>query len=251
MGFWTGAGSALLGLGGGIFGMKGQQSANRTNIKLAREQMAFQERMSNTAIQRRAADMEAAGINRILAANHEASSPAGQTATVQNEKQAGLNAALTAAQIVATKKQGDASAAAAKRSDNLADILGPAAEIMDTLKNTITSAKQGAKEHGDGGGYPMTLPGQLQRLFAWGMEKGANHFSAVEKERADRADRREQQHLLEEPQRLQAELNRLKKNLEWMVDNDINAKSRDQVRARMREIESQLRMMKGPGGKYQ
>ena len=59
------------GLVGSIFSAKGQDKANRQNIALAREQMAFQERMSNTAVQRRFADLSAAGVNPILVSAHE------------------------------------------------------------------------------------------------------------------------------------------------------------------------------------
>lgn len=54
-----------------------QHRANRTNIKLQREQQAWEKDMSNTAIQRRAADIEAAGGNRALAFTNgsEASTP--------------------------------------------------------------------------------------------------------------------------------------------------------------------------------
>lgn len=70
---------------GGLFARSGQKDVNKTNLAIAREQMAFQERMSNTAYQRAIADMRKAGLNPILAASKGgASSPGGASATMQN-----------------------------------------------------------------------------------------------------------------------------------------------------------------------
>lgn len=73
---------------GGLFGDKGQSSANKANLQIAREQMAFQERMSNTAYQRAALDLEKAGLNRVLALGSPASSPTGASATMLNPRAA-------------------------------------------------------------------------------------------------------------------------------------------------------------------
>lgn len=77
---------ALGSVAGGLIGSSGQKDANSTNLRIAREQMAFQERLSNTAVQRGMADYRAAGLNPMLAGMNPASSPSGSTTRVENPK---------------------------------------------------------------------------------------------------------------------------------------------------------------------
>lgn len=79
----AGIGSSLI---GGLFGSSGAKKQNQAQIQAAREQMDFQERMSNTAHQREVKDLKTAGLNPILSAKlGGASSPGGAQPNIVNE----------------------------------------------------------------------------------------------------------------------------------------------------------------------
>lgn len=73
------------GLGEAAIASAGQLLTNRSNQKMSREQMAFQERMSSTALQRFRADAEKAGFNPLYyLKGGGASTPGGSMSVSQN-----------------------------------------------------------------------------------------------------------------------------------------------------------------------
>ena len=109
---------ALLGtLGSAYLGYRGAKKQNIASAKQAQQQMDFQREMSNTAVQRRMADLKAAGINPILAGQKEASTPAGAMAPQVNQAQVALSTLGTAASIANTIAQ-------TQKTEKQTDIIG-------------------------------------------------------------------------------------------------------------------------------
>ncbi len=86
----AGIGAALISAGGGIIG-------NLLRGREAGKNRQFQERMSSTAYQRAAKDLEAAGLNRILAVGSPDSTPAGAMELQQDPITPGISTAIAAA----------------------------------------------------------------------------------------------------------------------------------------------------------
>lgn len=124
--FGTGLGTAI----GGLFGYKGAKKQNIASAQQAQKQMDFQREMSNTAVQRRMADLKAAGINPILAGQKEASSPAGAMAPQVNEAQVALSTISSAAGIAQTISQANLNA-------KKAGIASPAADLGTILTQIL------------------------------------------------------------------------------------------------------------------
>lgn len=139
----------------GIFGSSGQKSTNKANLRIAREQMRFQERMAGTTWQRGVADMRKAGINPMLAVSQGgAPSPTGASSVSQNPNaglSAGIASAFNAAATYIQLRQQEAQTRNIEANTKLTETKLPKAEVMSTPYEIAQSVINKVKDYVKGG----------------------------------------------------------------------------------------------------
>lgn len=151
---------------GGHQAQKGAAEQQATSAQMAKDQMAFQERMANSVEQRKVADLKAAGLNVGMAyGNPGAPVPSGAMGVAQNVRGAGVSSAQALMQTAAQIAQARA---------NIRVANSQALKNQQDANNSFWSAQSAARMYGLmwTGGKTPALQEQISRMMLEQMRAG-------------------------------------------------------------------------------
>lgn len=161
-------------IGGGL-SMWGQDRANKATERLARDRMAWEERMSSTAHQREVRDLRAAGLNPILSAGGGASTPSGANPVISSISEGAATAARQLPHMIALTRKLNAEGDIARENAKIAKAEAFSAVQRQRSEEEITKKFPGMigswdalnRRFGTLGATAMSIMNNRGKLKSW------------------------------------------------------------------------------------